>query len=144
MKKKFPLEIVCAEGVLFQEEVESVYLFGDEGEFELLPFHYPLVASLASSKINIAGYDPVPIQSGVVMFNNNVWHSNWSNAWALQRMNTDGSIVSYTLIASFGAIASAMVGSIFSSDAWNGVTFMAGEITNPKKNIVINNCVLIL
>ena len=71
MKKKFPLEIVCAEGVLFQEEVESVYLFGDEGEFELLPFHYPLVASLASSKINIAGYDPVPIQSGVVMFNNN-------------------------------------------------------------------------
>lgn len=72
---------------------------------------------------------------GFVMFNNNVWHSNWSNAWALQRMNTDGSIVSYTLIASFGAIASAMVGSIFSSDAWNGVTFMAGEITNPKKNI---------
>jgi APA family basic amino acid/polyamine antiporter len=28
-----------------------------------------------------------------------------------------------------------MVGSIFSSDAWNNVTFIAGEIKNPKKNI---------
>ena len=62
---------MCAEGVLFQDEVESVYLFGAEGEFELLPFHYPLVASLISSEINIAGNDPLLIQSGVVMFNNN-------------------------------------------------------------------------
>src|SRR5438034_10386960 len=28
-----------------------------------------------------------------------------------------------------------MVGSIFSSDAWNNVTFIAGEIKNPKRNI---------
>ena len=28
-----------------------------------------------------------------------------------------------------------MVGSIFSSDAWNNVTFIAGEIKNPQKNI---------
>jgi APA family basic amino acid/polyamine antiporter len=28
-----------------------------------------------------------------------------------------------------------MVGSIFSSDAWNNVTFIAGEIENPKRNI---------
>jgi APA family basic amino acid/polyamine antiporter len=28
-----------------------------------------------------------------------------------------------------------MVGSIFSSDSWNNVTFIAGEIKNPKKNI---------
>jgi APA family basic amino acid/polyamine antiporter len=34
-----------------------------------------------------------------------------------------------------GAIAAAMVGSIFSSDAWNSVTFIAGEIKNPKRNI---------
>jgi basic amino acid/polyamine antiporter, APA family len=37
--------------------------------------------------------------------------------------------------AALGAIASAMVGSIFSSDAWNNVTFIAGEIKNPKRNI---------
>ena len=28
-----------------------------------------------------------------------------------------------------------MTGSIFSSDAWNNVTFIAGEIKNPKRNI---------
>src|SRR6185369_3041944 len=28
-----------------------------------------------------------------------------------------------------------MVGSIFSRDAWNNVTFIAGEIKNPKRNI---------
>ena len=37
--------------------------------------------------------------------------------------------------ALMGAIAAAMVGSIFSSDAWNNVTFIAGEIKNPKRNI---------
>lgn len=33
------------------------------------------------------------------------------------------------------AMAVAMVGSIFSADAWNNVTFIAGEIRNPQKNI---------
>ena len=37
--------------------------------------------------------------------------------------------------ALLGAIAAAMVGSIFSSDAWNNVTFIAGEMKNPKRNI---------
>jgi basic amino acid/polyamine antiporter, APA family len=37
--------------------------------------------------------------------------------------------------AALGAMASAMVGSIFSSDAWNNVTFIAGEIKNPRRNI---------
>lgn len=27
------------------------------------------------------------------------------------------------------------MGSIFSSDAWNNVTFIAGEIKDPKKNV---------
>lgn len=35
-----------------------------------------------------------------------------------------------------GAIAAAMVGSVFSSVAWENVTFVAGEIENPKKNVV--------
>ncbi len=37
-----------------------------------------------------------------------------------------------TLIAALGM---AQVGSLFSSDAWNNVTFTAGEVINPKKNI---------
>jgi len=37
--------------------------------------------------------------------------------------------------ALIGAIAAAMVGSVFSSDAWNNVTFVAGEVKNPHRNI---------
>ena len=37
--------------------------------------------------------------------------------------------------ALMGGIAAAMSGSIFSSDAWNNVTFIAGEIKNPQRNI---------
>jgi APA family basic amino acid/polyamine antiporter len=39
---------------------------------------------------------------------------------------------SYGLIVAFGA---AMVGSLFSSDAWNSVTFAAAEVKNPSRNL---------
>jgi len=32
----------------------------------------------------------------------------------------------------------AMVGSLFSSDAWNNVTFTAGEVRNPKRNLPLS------
>lgn len=72
---------------------------------------------------------------GLIMLKGDVWNANWSNAWDLHKLNTDGSIEAYTTAAAFGAIAAAMVGSIFSSDAWNNVTFIAGEIKNPSRNI---------
>jgi basic amino acid/polyamine antiporter, APA family len=72
---------------------------------------------------------------GLIMMKPEVWSANWTNAWDLHKLNPDGSIESYTMIAALGAIAAAMVGSIFSSDAWNNVTFIAGEIKNPQRNI---------
>ncbi len=44
-------------------------------------------------------------------------------------------IVGFTLIA---AIGMAMVGGLFSSDAWNNITFTAGEVINPRKNIPLS------
>lgn len=73
---------------------------------------------------------------GLLAINQDVWNLNWSSdAWNLQKLNTNGSFESYTTAAALGAIAAAMVGSIFSSDAWNNVTFIAGEVVNPKRNI---------
>lgn len=40
-----------------------------------------------------------------------------------------------TTIGLLSALGIALVGSLFSSDAWNNVTFISGEIENPKKNI---------
>lgn len=69
---------------------------------------------------------------GLIMFKPDVWSANWTDAWHLHNL---GSTASLSMAAALGAIAAAMVGSIFSSDAWNNVTFVAGEIINPKRNI---------
>jgi APA family basic amino acid/polyamine antiporter len=72
---------------------------------------------------------------GFIMMKPEIWSSNWENAWSMQKLSPDGSFQSLTLVAALGAVAAAMVGSIFSSDAWNNVTFIAGEVRNPKRNI---------
>ena len=72
---------------------------------------------------------------GFIMLKGDVWTANWTNAWDMHSLAKDGSVSSYTIGAALGAIAAAMVGSIFSSDAWNNVTFIAGEMKNPQRNI---------
>ncbi len=75
------------------------------------------------------------IVAGFFAFKPEVWQANWQDAWSMKKLLPDGSIETYLTIGALGAIASAMVGSIFSSDAWNNVTFIAGEIKNPQRNI---------
>jgi len=80
---------------------------------------------------------------GFLLTKHSFWSENWEtgfNAMKLQQNDSgsfikDGSWTSISGAALIGAIAAAMVGSIFSSDAWNNVTFIAGEIKNPKRNI---------
>lgn len=72
---------------------------------------------------------------GFFALNTEVWDANWSDAWNMKKLAVDGTVESYTIVAAMGAIAAAMVGSIFSSDAWNNVTFIAGEMSNPKRNV---------
>jgi APA family basic amino acid/polyamine antiporter len=72
---------------------------------------------------------------GFVALKGDIWHANWSNAWDMHKLLPNGSFGSLTMAAALGAIAASMVGSIFSSDAWNNVTFIAGEMHNPKRNI---------
>ena len=68
---------------------------------------------------------------------------SWDTFFALPKAltkNADGSITT-TLLGGFGllvAIGLASVGSLFSSDAWNNITFTAGELKNPKKDIPLS------
>ncbi len=64
-----------------------------------------------------------------------IWNANWEHAWSMNTIASDGTSTPIFGVAILGAIAASMVGSIFSSDAWNNVTFIAGEIKNPKRNI---------
>lgn len=75
-----------------------------------------------------------------------IWNSNWSAGFHLQTtdpvMDESAKQIGWSLfhgsnsfLWSIGLIASAMVGSVFSSDAWNNVTFIAGEMKNPQRNV---------
>jgi APA family basic amino acid/polyamine antiporter len=75
---------------------------------------------------------------GFLAFKGDIWHANWTNAWDLHNLNKDGSTTALTTGTALGAIAAAMVGSIFSSDAWNSVTFVAGEMKNPKRDVALS------
>ncbi|MGO4821325.1 MULTISPECIES: APC family permease [unclassified Flavobacterium] len=65
--------------------------------------------------------------------------SNFENMWDASRtvLNPDGTVTVTKLAgtAILGAAAATIINSLFSSDAWNNVTFIAGEIKEPKKNI---------
>lgn len=81
---------------------------------------------------------------GFILVKNSQWSGNMSFNWNAfqdfgQEVGNDlvptgwKSIGGMTLL---GGIAAAMVGSVFSSVAWENVTFVSGEIENPKKNVV--------
>lgn len=79
---------------------------------------------------------------GFLFVSESFWSANWQTGLhAMQDLGVGGAgkeptgwkeIGGVTLL---GAIAAAMTGSLFSSDAWNNVTFIAGEIKNPQRNI---------
>ena len=71
MKLTFNLQVVSLRGMAFDDMVEAVYLTGDDGEFELLPFHHPLMASIPEGDLKIAGHGSIPIKVGVLSFKNN-------------------------------------------------------------------------
>lgn len=79
---------------------------------------------------------------GFILFNGpSIWDNNWSDAWAAKSITKSGDTIlhdSLTAGALMVAICVAMVGSIFSSDAWNNVTFIAGEIKRPERNIALS------
>lgn len=67
---------------------------------------------------------------------------NFSNIWGGQWLHMSaGKIEWIEQLTGFSiiiAIGVAMVGSLFSSDAWNNITFTAGEVKNPKRDIPLS------
>lgn len=75
-----------------------------------------------------------------------IWNNNWANAFDFKFTEAvkdeAGNQIGWSLFKepssiflAIGLVSSAMVGSVFSSVAWENVTFIAGEIKNPKKNV---------
>ena len=64
------------------------------------------------------------------------WHNFWAGAgWdSLHASQLGGS----EYVGLLTIVAVVQVGSLFSADAWNNVTFTAGEIRNPKRNLPLS------
>lgn len=68
--------------------------------------------------------------------------ANFSNMWQLtQTKIVEGQasqITNFTTWSAILLIGAAMVGSLFSSDAWNNITFAGDEIVNPKRTLPLS------
>ncbi|MBL8141310.1 MAG: amino acid permease [Acidobacteria bacterium] len=77
---------------------------------------------------------------GVAMgWNSGAVSANFSDLWT-PRGHVD-IVPGLTAASAFGlfvAICVAQTGSLFSSDAWNNITFTAGEVKDPKRNIPLS------
>ncbi len=67
------------------------------------------------------------------------WHNFWANSgWHALHPVQVGVGGPIALVGIFTVLAVVQVGSLFSADAWNNVTFTAGEIKNPKRNLPLS------
>jgi APA family basic amino acid/polyamine antiporter len=67
------------------------------------------------------------------------WHNFWTGAgWHTLHAVQVGVGGPTAYVGILTMIAVVQVGSLFSSDAWNNVTFTAGEIKNPKRNLPLS------
>jgi len=72
-------------------------------------------------------------------WNHGAVEANFADAW--QARGVDPIAPGLTAASFFGlflAICVSQTGSLFSADAWNNITFTAGEVINPKRNIPLS------
>lgn len=81
---------------------------------------------------------------GLGAIRSGILSANWADAWKgfhYDTIRTGSASVTFSQAISthgielIGLIGVAMVGSLFSSDAWNSVTMIASEVKNPKRNV---------
>lgn len=60
------LQIMTPRRVVFEGEAASIFLPGDRGEFELLPYHSPLISLLVEGDVIVDWRTRIHIPKGVV------------------------------------------------------------------------------
>ncbi|MFN2454410.1 MAG: APC family permease [Pyrinomonadaceae bacterium] len=76
----------------------------------------------------------------VVGWNQTVVNGNFGNLWNVRGALQDvgGGLTAATTFGLFIAICVAQTNSLFSADAWNNITFTAGEVKNPRRNVPLS------
>src|ERR1700684_3276394 len=74
-------------------------------------------------------------QALAINFSGHFWRNAGLGAQHAVQVGVGGPIV---MVGTLTILAVAQVGSLFSSDAWNNVTFTAGEVKNPSRNLPLS------
>lgn len=64
--------------------------------------------------------------------------ANFTNFWRLDSPHSASGTLAGPFVGVLTILAVAQVGSLFSADAWNNVTFTAGEVKNPRRNLPLS------
>jgi APA family basic amino acid/polyamine antiporter len=70
--------------------------------------------------------------------NINSWEINKEVFWKASQVGPGNHVISLVGFSLITAIGTALVGSLFSSDAWYSVTYLSGEVVNPKRNVPLS------
>jgi APA family basic amino acid/polyamine antiporter len=76
----------------------------------------------------------------VLGWNSEVVAANFGDLWTPRGELTDlgGGLTAATAFGLFVALCVAQTGSLFSADTWNNVTFTAGEVRQPRRNLPLS------
>ena len=66
------------------------------------------------------------------------WQINKEVFWQASRIGENNQVIPIAGFALFAAVGTALVGAIFSADAWYNVTYISGEVINPKKVVPLS------
>lgn len=64
----FSLKVMDPDRVIYEGEVTNLFLQGDTGEFEILPFHYPVLSVLRQGRMIINWKYYIAVRKGIVRF----------------------------------------------------------------------------
>jgi F0F1-type ATP synthase epsilon subunit len=67
-KNNFRCVILSPKNLIFEDEVNSLYIIGDRTEYEILVYHYPLIGLVKQGDIVIDWKRRIPIRSGILRF----------------------------------------------------------------------------
>ncbi len=70
--------------------------------------------------------------------NNNSFDINKEVFWKASQVGPGNQVNPLAGFALVAAIGTALVGSLFASDAWYNVTYISGEVINPKRNVPLS------
>ena len=66
------------------------------------------------------------------------WEINKQVFWEAGKIGANNQVIPLSGFVLVTAVATALVGSLFSSDAWYNVTYISGEVINPKRTVPLS------